>query len=629
MRLPKETSELALRQKAAEEMRQKVRQFKQRTKILENTLTAFKVLKLREQGPFQPVEKDPEIDELDEVEELKAELEDDTSFTFKDFKEALTKIPNPVVILSAYALSKKVSSFFKIVGKTEHLRDFTDFKEKMNSENVKDIRFWSLYIKDYASVHYRGKTYDSGLLQKKIEKALLVLHAQYEKAVRLIHLDDLKQKTGGHVCPTTVLQSIQFLKSEKNSSSLAEVQNELVNHGMALSHKDHWLFKTGPQCSIVDILNQDPRQMVAWCLTLKILDHYRSQRNKVDFENAEIEKLYNEFYGIASFTLHDRKMLVKACARKMTSLQTTYQFRAGEQFYWIFELNMIVENYQRYRDLPVGAPTLNRTVRCYLLGDSSTAGFRVDNAHERFVNLIPGHFQRDEIVFEVINRSIVGYKLSDAASHLDKIVAEVERFRPDIIFIALSGNDIIKRSTETSYNKSFIEEIQRDAEKLIDGLRQKFPQKPIVWAGGIPQKIGIFKKFPQFKIDYETMFTDIGRSRGIEVAMLPPEILHESNTGPDGIHCTPEIQPAIAREAYQSLKPAVQRVINSRKPPLMRCSSEANLRTHGGRMGRQSEPNTLLTQYRRLGRSAIYSFDDNSIPAARSRSGSPSSGSPK
>ena len=177
------------------------------------------------------------------------------------------------------------------------------------------------------------------------------------------------------------------------------------------------------------------------------------------------------------------------------------------------------------------------------LGDSLTEGFGVSR-EEAYPYLLEKALLRKGYVVKVINAGISGSTSASAYSRLKWYI----RTKPDIVILALGGNDGLRGLS--------VEHMKKNLSKSIE-LAQS--EKILVLLAGM-----------QIPLNYGTEYTESFRNSFHELAKnykLPmiPFLLKEvggvsSLNQPDGIHPTPEGHRIITRNVLEYLEPLLPEI---------------------------------------------------------------------
>ncbi len=104
-----------------------------------------------------------------------------------------------------------------------------------------------------------------------------------------------------------------------------------------------------------------------------------------------------------------------------------------------------------------------KTGNIVFLGDSITEGYEVSEK-DRYTTLIQQYLEREGYDYTVINQGISGDKTEDGLERLEAVL-EAE---PEVVVVALGGNDFLKRVTISKSQKNLTDIIQAIQEKNAD-----------------------------------------------------------------------------------------------------------------------------------------------------------------
>jgi len=169
------------------------------------------------------------------------------------------------------------------------------------------------------------------------------------------------------------------------------------------------------------------------------------------------------------------------------------------------------------------APVAAQTVKIAMLGDSLTAGYGVAPAEALPVRL-QAALQRRSRNVTILNHGVSGDTVAGGLSRVDWMLAD----KPDIVLVALGGNDALRGSDPAQ------------AERNLDAIIAKLKQAGVtVWLAGMmaPRNFG-----PEYAQAFDGMYKRLADKH--EVALYP--FLLEGVAAdpqynqPDGIHPTPK-----------------------------------------------------------------------------------------
>jgi acyl-CoA thioesterase-1 len=159
-----------------------------------------------------------------------------------------------------------------------------------------------------------------------------------------------------------------------------------------------------------------------------------------------------------------------------------------------------------------------------IIGDSLSAGFGVDKAYA-YPNLLQQSFDASKDAVKIINAGVSGNTTAGGLRRL----AWIMRGKPDVLLIALGGNDGL-RGIDPKSSKA-------NLTAMIDTAREKNPSVKILLAGmKSPPNMG-----KTYTSAFEAIYDEIAKEK--KVALIP--FLLEGVAGhadmnlPDGIHPNP------------------------------------------------------------------------------------------
>jgi acyl-CoA thioesterase-1 len=175
-------------------------------------------------------------------------------------------------------------------------------------------------------------------------------------------------------------------------------------------------------------------------------------------------------------------------------------------------------------------------------GDSLSAAYGIGQK-DGWVNLLGGRLQQSKADYNVVNASISGETTAGGAARID---AALERFKPDVVVLALGGNDGL-RGLPVGEMKANLGRIARTAQArgarvLVVGMR-------------IPPNYG--PKYTQALYD---AFAEVARETKSGYVPFLLERVADQRTyfQPDQIHPTAEAQPLLLDTVWKGLEPLLK-----------------------------------------------------------------------
>jgi acyl-CoA thioesterase-1 len=178
-----------------------------------------------------------------------------------------------------------------------------------------------------------------------------------------------------------------------------------------------------------------------------------------------------------------------------------------------------------------------------VLGDSLSAAYGID-ADEGWVALLQQQMISDGYDYKVINASVSGDTTRTGLSRID---SALQAHHPDIVIIALGGNDGLRGLA--------FSEIENSLTRIIERCQQDKVQVLLVGVR-LP---------PNYGADYIQQFTDLYQrlSDRYHIPLVPRMLEqvaeHRELMQPDGMHPTAEAQPQVMRNVWSGLKPMLRK----------------------------------------------------------------------
>ncbi len=184
------------------------------------------------------------------------------------------------------------------------------------------------------------------------------------------------------------------------------------------------------------------------------------------------------------------------------------------------------------------------------LGDSLSAGFGLDVA-QAFPSLIQEKIQQEKLPFKVVNAGLSGETTAGGLRRIDWLLKQ----KVDVLVIELGGNDGLRGIAPS--------ETERNLQGVIDKMREKNPDAPIILAG--------MQAPPNMGKDYTEKFRAIfpALAKKNSIALIP--FLLEGVAGnprlnlPDGIHPTAEGHRIVAETIWKTLNPVLSRTAQAQR----------------------------------------------------------------
>jgi acyl-CoA thioesterase-1 len=193
--------------------------------------------------------------------------------------------------------------------------------------------------------------------------------------------------------------------------------------------------------------------------------------------------------------------------------------------------------------LCVAASTASAAAGTILVyGDSLSAAYGIGQK-DGWVNLLGGRLKQSKPDYNVVNASISGETTAGGAARID---AALERFKPDVVVLALGGNDGL-RGLPVSEMKANLGRIARAAQArgarvLVVGMR-------------IPPNYG-----PKYTQAFFDAFAEVAReTKSGYVPFLLERVAEKRELfQPDQIHPTAEAQPLLLDTVWNGLEPLLR-----------------------------------------------------------------------
>jgi acyl-CoA thioesterase I len=191
----------------------------------------------------------------------------------------------------------------------------------------------------------------------------------------------------------------------------------------------------------------------------------------------------------------------------------------------------------------LGAPAAAAAGTILVYGDSLSAAYGIGQK-DGWVNLLGGRLKQTKPDYSVVNASISGETTAGGAARID---AALGRFKPDVVVVALGGNDGL-RGLPVAEMKANLAKIvrasqSRGARVLVVGMR-------------IPPNYG-----PKYTQAFYDAFAAVARETKSAYVPFLLERIADQRTyfQPDQIHPTAEAQPLLLDTVWKGLEPLIRK----------------------------------------------------------------------
>jgi acyl-CoA thioesterase I len=191
----------------------------------------------------------------------------------------------------------------------------------------------------------------------------------------------------------------------------------------------------------------------------------------------------------------------------------------------------------------LGAPVAAAAGTVLVYGDSLSAAYGIGQK-DGWVNLLGGRLKQAKPDYSVVNASISGETTAGGAARID---AALGRFKPDVVVVALGGNDGL-RGLPVAQMKANLAKIvgasqSRGARVLVVGMR-------------IPPNYG-----PKYAQAFYDAFAEVAReTKSAYVPFLLERIAEQRELfQPDQIHPTAAAQPLLLETVWKGLEPLLKK----------------------------------------------------------------------
>ena len=193
--------------------------------------------------------------------------------------------------------------------------------------------------------------------------------------------------------------------------------------------------------------------------------------------------------------------------------------------------------------LCVAASTASAAAGTILVyGDSLSAAYGIGQK-DGWVNLLGGRLKQSKADYSVVNASISGETTAGGAARID---AALERFKPNVVVLALGGNDGL-RGLPVGEMKSNLGKIARTAQARV--------ARVLVVGMRIPPNYG-----PKYTQAFYDAFAEVARETKSGYVPFLLERVADQRTyfQPDQIHPTAEAQPLLLDTVWKGLEPLLK-----------------------------------------------------------------------
>lgn len=173
-------------------------------------------------------------------------------------------------------------------------------------------------------------------------------------------------------------------------------------------------------------------------------------------------------------------------------------------------------------------------------GNSLTAGYGIEQENA-FTGIIQEKIDSLGLNYQVINGGLSGETTASGLNRLDWFLEE----EPTVFILELGGNDGL-RGIE-------VKETQSNLKKMIQLVRQKYPQTQILLAGmQIPPNMG-----QEYARSFQTMYPELAKEENVHlIPFLLEGVAGDASLNlPDGIHPSEEGHQIVAETVWEHLRP--------------------------------------------------------------------------
>lgn len=195
--------------------------------------------------------------------------------------------------------------------------------------------------------------------------------------------------------------------------------------------------------------------------------------------------------------------------------------------------------------LATGAPAAADADRPVILivGDSLSAGYGL-KVEEGWVSLLQRRLDAEGYGYRLVNASVSGETTGGGLARLPRAL---DRHRPEIVVIALGGNDGLRGLPVT---------------ELRGNLRSMLQLSRAAGAGVVLAGIRIPSNYgPQYTEKFFAVYAELARAEGVALVpfLLEGIALREDLFQDDGIHPSAAAQPRLLDNLWPALKPLLRR----------------------------------------------------------------------
>jgi len=195
---------------------------------------------------------------------------------------------------------------------------------------------------------------------------------------------------------------------------------------------------------------------------------------------------------------------------------------------------------------PTAFATDKNPANILVLGDSLSSAYGI-NTDQGWVALLRHQLTQDHYEYQVINASVSG---DTTRTGLSRIQTALNNHKPEIVIIALGGNDGLRGLAFSEIQNSLASIIERcqqsNAKVLLVGVR-------------LPPNYGLVYT-EKFAVLYKNL------AQRFDIPLIP-KILSQVADNPnlmqqDGIHPTAQAQPQIMQNIWPGLEPLLNKAVN-------------------------------------------------------------------
>lgn len=175
-------------------------------------------------------------------------------------------------------------------------------------------------------------------------------------------------------------------------------------------------------------------------------------------------------------------------------------------------------------------------------GNSLTAGYGIEQ-EEAFTGIIQDKIDSLGLNYQVINGGLSGETTASGLNRLDWFLEE----EPAVFVLELGGNDGLRGIAVT--------ETQNNLKKIIQLVRQKFPETQILLAGmQIPPNMG-----QEYALGFKSMYSELAQEENVHlIPFLLEGVAGDASLNlADGIHPSEEGHKIVAETVWEYLRPLI------------------------------------------------------------------------